>query len=603
MNQKIQFCVKLIHCGNRNIANPEDNSEKSIFYIPMGLFSMASNLKKNGFEVEIINLDMELQPIDDIIDFSTVDAIGLDCHWVNQGLVVLEAAELIKRIKPDVFVFLGGYTASLFAGEILENYPVFDAVVRGDGEVPIVELCKVLRGETRTSPKKSLSLAGVQNLVWNSSGHKVVFNEFSYIASSDDLTCFNFTEIHLLRNWETYRDLCKFWTKFSPFNQFPLFFLEIGRGCTYNCSFCGGSSVAQKNIGNRVGYTLRSIESVISSIQDVVSCGYSSILISFEFEGCDLWYAKLFRRIKEENLRISCCYGCWDMPSKLLIDEISGCFDQVILEISPGTADHDVRKKNKDQRIFYTNEELEERLDYIATKSNVSVQMYFGYFLAFDSEETIFDTLEYIAKLIMKYSNCLEIIYSNLSTDPFSSIYLSPHKYDIDISVRSFSDYIDKIRENYLDKSGSPLNMTLFRPKNMSVEEAANLMNKVAMVKVIFSDFSNSMSLIFSRLGSMEPIFSYIKKIDLSMLGNNEITSERVRDVLLDICEENSIHSREIIHSIHEEYEAAPVINIASNQINISGKDQFNMMSEEKRKEISINLKRAQDAIEVDFEI
>jgi hypothetical protein len=92
MNKTNQLCVKLIHCGNKNIANQDDREEKSNFYIPMGVFPMASHLRKNGFDVEIINLDLDDYNIEEILDCRILDAVGLDCHWVNQSLVVLDTA-------------------------------------------------------------------------------------------------------------------------------------------------------------------------------------------------------------------------------------------------------------------------------------------------------------------------------------------------------------------------------------------------------------------------------------------------------------------------------------------------------------------------------
>lgn len=54
-----QLRVKLIHCGNSNIANPMDTVDKNIFFMPMGLFPLAKTLKDNGFDSEILHLDLE----------------------------------------------------------------------------------------------------------------------------------------------------------------------------------------------------------------------------------------------------------------------------------------------------------------------------------------------------------------------------------------------------------------------------------------------------------------------------------------------------------------------------------------------------------------
>lgn len=140
-----EFCVKLIHCGNLNPANEDDSEEKNIFFLPMGLFPLGKVLKDRGFNVEIIHSDLlDDRSVQNIGDWSSIDVVGFDCHWVNQSVAVLETAETIKKINPKVFIFLGGYTASLFCEEIIRDYLQVDAVIRGDGEIPIVSLCNEL---------------------------------------------------------------------------------------------------------------------------------------------------------------------------------------------------------------------------------------------------------------------------------------------------------------------------------------------------------------------------------------------------------------------------------------------------------------------------
>lgn len=146
VNNKEKICVKLIHCGNVNITNTNDQDQKNIFFMPRGFFPLGNALKENGFDIEIIHLDLECNnKITEILDFETVDLIGFDCHWVNQSLVVMDTAKLIKEIKPEIFIFLGGFTSRLFAEEIVTNYFQVDAVLRGDGDIPIIELCRAVQ--------------------------------------------------------------------------------------------------------------------------------------------------------------------------------------------------------------------------------------------------------------------------------------------------------------------------------------------------------------------------------------------------------------------------------------------------------------------------
>ncbi|MCP4153079.1 MAG: hypothetical protein GY757_35430 [bacterium] len=552
MNDNKTLNVKLIHCGNVNIANPEDNMQKNTFYMPMGLFAMADRLKKNGINIEILHIDLESElEITKILDFKTLDAVGFDCHWVNQALCVIETAELIKKTGPQVFTFLGGFSASLFAEEIIAKYPFIDAVVRGDGEVPVVELCRYLQNG-QPSPEN------VQNLVWRDETGDVRVNEISYVAAPADLEQLDFAQIDLLRNWQSYIDLSTFWTKFSPLDNIPIFFLEIGRGCIYNCTFCGGNSKAQYRMNNRKGQVVRSVDSALDTIKKAASFGYKLIYSCFEFEGSDDWYLQLFEKIREEKLRVSYGYGCYQVLSKPMIDALSESFENVIIELSPETASHELRRKNKDPRIFYTNRELEECLDYIGTKPNLKVQLYFGYFLPYDTGETVFETIRFITRLYLKYAHFTELIYGNFSTDPGSLLYFEPDAYDIDIKTRCFSDYIDGLRESYLTKKDtSAPDMTLFKPNDMSYDTFIALSGKVRLFNYLLLLFGDSVNLLIKKIGNTDVIAEYLQKLKPTAVTTRDLAPANLKKILLNICKEHIFINGEIIKTLSADLQKA----------------------------------------------
>jgi radical SAM superfamily enzyme YgiQ (UPF0313 family) len=540
MNLKKGFFVKLIHCGNRSIANPDDTREKSIFFMPMGLFSMARILEQKGFDVEIIHLDLEFAPdIEGSLDFDRVDAVGLDCHWANQALVVMETAALIKKKKPSIFLFLGGYTASFFVDEILRHHPAVDAVIRGDGEVPIGQLCDYLYNRKGTLEK-------VQNLAWRGENREIMLNDLTYIATNREMEQFDFDALDLLRNQEFYRDLCKYWTKFTSINRLPLFLLEIGRGCIYTCPTCGGNAQAQHCISKRNGQVTRSPGAVIASIKKALGFGFSCYMVSFEFEGSDEWYIELFKMIKQQKLTVNFVYESWGLPSKQLIDSLAESCENALVTISPETADFDLRKKNKDKRKIYSNPQLQDCLDYIGSKNNLKAQLYFGYFLPFDTAAAIFDTMNYITKLFRKYSNFSEFIYMNFNTDPCSSLYLTPAAYEMDVKVRTFNDYKNKLAASAI---------TLFsHPAQMTEAQAVNLANKVHVFNKLFY-FGKSITYLLNRVNRDDIFSRYLEEIDLTHPNDTILTLAEVKNSLLHICKTHLPSNKAIDGLISQEYE------------------------------------------------
>ncbi|MCP5102229.1 MAG: hypothetical protein GY950_02565 [bacterium] len=557
MIDKKPFTVKLIHCGNVNIANPEDNSQKNIFYIPMGLFPMAHRLKLNDFDIEIIHLDIESEnPIEQIIDFDTVDAVGFDCHWINQALTVMETAALFKKIKPQLFVFLGGFSASLFAPEIVADFPAVDAVIRGDGEVPIVELCRVLR-ENPQDPYPHFG--SVRNLTWKDRQGNVTVKNITYCATAGDMEQLDFAPIDLLRNHQTYVRLSRFFTRFHPIDTLPKFLLCIGRGCVYNCSFCGGNAKAQEAMNNRTGQAVRSVESVVATIKKAYTFGYRLFYVCYDFEGSQEWFIRLFEAIKAENIKISFVYGCYSVPSRELIDAASGTFENVMIEISPETADLDSRRQNKDNRLYYSNKDLDECLGYIGTKSNVKVQAFFAYFLPFDTEDTVFSTIELITEIFHKYSHFTDFIYGNLSTDPGSLLFFDPEKYKVDIQVRNFKDYLRVLKENYVTKKGSGApDMTAFKPAHFTDEEFFHLSGKIRLFNYLILLFSRSVKMLLTGAEDTAIIAEYLKRKQFGNVTDTQLTPEKMKKLLLEISREYIMLTPDFIRTIDEECRDAP---------------------------------------------
>lgn len=537
--------IKLVHCANINMVDKNDNSQKNIFFMPMGFIALCNELCLNGYDAEIIHSDLLRSCIDREIDFNDIDVIAMDCHWINQSYHVLSFAEYIKSKNKNIFVVLGGYSASLFATEIISNYDFIDAVIRGDGEIPIVELCRELEKENK-------NLHAVQNLVWKNNG-TVEVNDFSYIADDQEISKLNFSNFSLLRDWKDYRFFSKFWTSFSPINQTNLFLLEIGRGCTNACIFCGGNCEAQTLMNNRKKYSVRTIDSVMETVKEIVKYGFETLYTCFEFDNSDEYYCNLFDRIHEYNSSMNYIFGAWKLPTKKLIDNLSSNFKNVILEISPESSSEDLRKFNKDKRIFYTNKQLEETLDYAAQLPNVKVQIYFGYYLINDNKQTILSTIRYILNLLLKYKDVVEIEYTNFSTDPGSLLFLHPDKYNVDIQVRNMQEYNEKIKEKYLKQLDLTADMKIFKPKYISDDEDKEIDRIIKLFNYLFEYFAKSLSYIVNLKNDVDLFVDILDSGNLTLINGVDFDEVQVKEIIIKKCRDKELFDPNIMKLVDED--------------------------------------------------
>ena len=104
---------------------------------PLGLERVAAAVRAAGHDVRL--LDLQVFGQDDyareVAEFRP-RAIGFSLNYLANVPEVIDLAKVTKARWPDVFVFVGGHSASFIASELLEHAAgALDAVVRGEGEI------------------------------------------------------------------------------------------------------------------------------------------------------------------------------------------------------------------------------------------------------------------------------------------------------------------------------------------------------------------------------------------------------------------------------------------------------------------------------------
>jgi radical SAM superfamily enzyme YgiQ (UPF0313 family) len=302
-----------------------------ITLIPMGVFALCDLLCREGFPSRIIHLGVEW--IEDKA-FSLLDYLGevrprvaaMDLHWHHQSSDVIQTAQEIKKTFPEIFIVLGGMTASFYHEEILGSYDAVDGIIRGEGEIPIRALMEALRDRQR-------EFSNIPNFSWRR-GSDIVINPLNYVASREILDDLNFTRFDLLSNHQTYIRYMAlpFYVKgVSKEKNFwmyslksPMFDLEVGRGCPVDCTWCAGSSSSQDMISGRKQVIFRKSEKVLQSIEEAISYGYETMHICFDpFPQKPDYYLDLFSRVRAKGLKVECFFESFGLPTAELIREFA----------------------------------------------------------------------------------------------------------------------------------------------------------------------------------------------------------------------------------------------------------------------------------------
>lgn len=143
---------------------------------PIGLLSIASNLRMYDYDVKFIDLFIQDKPLDkllNIIDEFKPDIIGITTYSLTID-VVEKLAKIIKE-KINCYIFVGGPHATLDYKSLIK-YDYFDFVLRNEGEFNVVYLLEYLNSQNKNIIKniRGLTYKNEKGEVVNNPNYKFI---------------------------------------------------------------------------------------------------------------------------------------------------------------------------------------------------------------------------------------------------------------------------------------------------------------------------------------------------------------------------------------------------------------------------------------------
>lgn len=180
---------------------------------PLGIAYLCASLQKKGIDYEVFDCNLSNDDFDKKILSLERDGIAaFSCMTPNYNYTV-ELSKRVKSLRPDLLICLGGYHASLFAKEIIYSKAPFDALILGNGEDSIIQLC---------TDHKEKNYVCKPNIIYRVDRENADFHVYKTSWPK------NIIPDRKAINLEKYIELG---SKFSGSVQFS-------RGCVYACNFC-----------------------------------------------------------------------------------------------------------------------------------------------------------------------------------------------------------------------------------------------------------------------------------------------------------------------------------------------------------------------------
>jgi anaerobic magnesium-protoporphyrin IX monomethyl ester cyclase len=208
---------------------------------PLGLAYIASTLRSlTGHEVMIHDgmlLRSSLSDIHHIVDSYNPDIVGISAQATPAIYDVYETAHIVKTTDPTISVVLGGAHATFLDGSILRECPDVDYVIRGEGELAMVDLLSELENGNLDNVG-SLTFRKNESIKRNPLRKPIM-----------DLDSIPFPAYDLLNLEDYFKENIRLTSVISS------------RGCPFGCRFCSSSRISGKK------WRGRSPENVVEEIE------------------------------------------------------------------------------------------------------------------------------------------------------------------------------------------------------------------------------------------------------------------------------------------------------------------------------------------------
>ncbi len=428
--------------------------------IPMGLLAIADYVESRGHAARALHLSAEELSnssfdLGDYVAHANPRIAAFSLHWHYQSARVIDEARKLKQRFPDLPILLGGYTAGLFADEILRGHPEIDYIIRGEGEVPTAKLIETLKSGGDLSAVPNLSLR-IDDMVQH--------NPIAFVAGRRFLSELRFDRYELLENANLY---------FENFNHvlhslsYPQILRKkllpsgqighivcVGRGCPVECSYCGGSKGPVEKATGRSHVTFRSIESIIKELHSVSRRGISRLYFPQDPYPTSNFYPRLFDAIRTEGLQFGAAFESFGLPPERLIDAFAKTFnsdDKSFIFISVETGDEKLRKNNRG--YFFSNDDLLERLGYIE-KIGLHFNICYTLGLPGESRESLEATNRLWNTIRRRYRFLTSQSATIIRLDPGSPAQCDPSKFQIRAAAESFETLLATHRNTHRESLG-----------------------------------------------------------------------------------------------------------------------------------------------------
>jgi len=246
---------------------------------PLGILTIGTLLRKQGYQVKLIDFLVEDNPLD-ILEKELDDNIL--CVGVSvmtpQIPNALEISEVIKNYNKNIPVIWGGIHPTLFPKQTIVN-PLINFLITGEGEISFPKLLEFFNNKG--------DLDNISGLVYEKD-NKIIKNQEKDLIDLNDLPILDYSLLS------------------SKTLKFDSIILNTSRGCPYRCAFCVNIALHNRK------WRFQKSEKVLEELDYIVNkLGYKKLKFQEDNFFVDRnRVSKIMERIKQKNLKFKWVTNC-----------------------------------------------------------------------------------------------------------------------------------------------------------------------------------------------------------------------------------------------------------------------------------------------------
>ncbi|PKN52917.1 MAG: hypothetical protein CVU55_06765 [Deltaproteobacteria bacterium HGW-Deltaproteobacteria-13] len=351
----------------------------------LGLGYLATALKKENHHVDIldcVNLRLTFKKFEDYIACLDFDVIGFKVFSTDL-FSVKTSLQIVRKIKPDVKIILGGAHPSAFPEQTLQYFEEADFAIRGEAETGLADLIRNFSNPDMTPKEK------IPGLIWRNKG-EIRSNPPVFPQSLDSLGS---------PDWNLINP-CNY-----PFQTSYLIKSKIvaplimTRGCPHRCTFCSSRSVTGHKIrSHSVSYIIEEIKFLKSNFGIKEVC-----FIDDNFLVLKPLVEDLCKQMIKQELGIK--WSCFGIRLDLIDQDIlrlmekSGCYLLTVGIESGSQRILDHMKRN------LTLDVIKEKITLIHIQTNIRIIANFIMGYPMEEQEDIYKTIRFAKSLPLYGAN------------------------------------------------------------------------------------------------------------------------------------------------------------------------------------------------------